>query len=148
KQAELRLSALAADRGAPGFDAGACPRAADVSLPFDPLPWLRRFVEKRGAALPVGTVRTLVPPPARLLRRGEAGFARAREPGADIARLPREAHPLVQFLAAVGSLGTNTDDERRVLRRKLAQLHPDKHPHATASERARLQARFHEVATA
>jgi hypothetical protein len=165
QQTELRLAALAADRSAASFDDGARPRPADVSLPFDPLPWLRRFVERRGdapegfglglprfagplASAPSGAVRATVAPPARLLRRGEAGFARALTDGVDMALLPRAAQPLVQFLHSVGTLRAAAGDERRDLRRQLAELHPDKHPHASPAERARLVARFHEVAAA
>jgi len=147
RQTELRLAALAADRSPVSFDDGARPRPADVSLPFDPLPWLRRFVEKRGDAIPSGGVRA-TEIPARLLRRGEAGFARALTDGVDMVMLPRAAHPLAQFLSAVGTLRTATNDERRDLRRQLAELHPDKHPHASEAERARLVERFHEVAAA
>ena len=147
-QAELRLSALAANRGPASFDSGARPRPADISLPFDPLPWLRKFVDKRGDSIPWGKVRAAVAPPSRALLRGEAGFARALTDGVDVATLPRAALPLVQFMAAVGALRTARETERRDLRRQMAELHPDKHPHATPAERARLVARFHEVAAA
>ena len=147
-QTELRLAALAAHKGPVHFDSGARPRPADISLPFDPLPWLRKFVEKRGDSVPWGVVRAMATPPARALRHGEAGFARALADGVDVATMPRAALPLVQFMGAVGALRSARETERRDLRRQLAELHPDKHPHATPAERARLAARFHEVAAA
>ncbi|HJZ86549.1 MAG TPA: hypothetical protein VKN99_15315 [Polyangia bacterium] len=153
RQTALRLAALVSARSPVGFHAGAQPPADKIVLPFDPLPWLREHLDARlSSGLDERVrVRALPEPPARLLRRGEAGFARALGAGARPCDLGAEARPLVAFLAAVDALypaPAQVSDARRALRRQLAALHPDAHPHASPAERARLCARFQRVADA
>jgi hypothetical protein len=147
RQTELRLGLLAQAASAAHFEPGAAPRTAEVSLPFDALPWLRAFIEAHDAAgrldaLRKTFVRVVPEPPARLLRRGEAEFARALGEGVIPESLGAEAEPLCRFLAAVSALHPFDQAARRALRSQLAELHPDRHPHASRAEKARLEARF------
>jgi hypothetical protein len=147
RQTELRLRALLAAGGAAGarFEAGAAARAADVSRPFDPLPWLRQVAFCDPPAWP-GRVRACPAPPPRALRAGENALAAQLALGVPLGELGPEARPLLGFLQAVEALHPlrteGEADQRRALRRQLAALHPDAHPDAGPVERARLAARF------